>query len=70
MERDGIADLFTVVALAPQVGVEKPDPAIFRYALNQAGVPASRAIYVGNRLDTDIRPARVTGHAHRVDAAR
>jgi len=61
MARDGIADLFTVVALAPQVGVEKPDPGIFRYALHRAGVPAARAVYVGNRLDTDIRPARAIG---------
>ena len=61
MERDGIRNLFTVIALASQVGVEKPDPAIFSYALNEAGVPASRAIYVGNRLDTDIRPARSLG---------
>jgi putative hydrolase of the HAD superfamily len=58
MRRDGIAELFSVVALAAQVGVEKPDPDIFRYALDQAGVPAARAMYVGNRLDTDIRPAR------------
>jgi polyol permease family/HAD superfamily hydrolase (TIGR01549 family) len=61
MRRDGIADLFSVLALAPQVGVEKPDPAIFRYALDQAGVPAVRAMYVGNRLDSDIRPARALG---------
>jgi putative hydrolase of the HAD superfamily len=61
MARDGIADLFSVVALAPQVGVEKPNPGIFRHALDQAGVPASRAVYVGNRLDTDIRPARAIG---------
>ena len=61
MSRDGIADLFSVIALAPQVGVEKPDLGIFRYALDRAGVPASRTVYVGNRLDTDIRPARALG---------
>jgi polyol permease family/HAD superfamily hydrolase (TIGR01509 family) len=61
MRRDGIADLMTVVALAPQVGAEKPDPRIFRYALDQAGVPPSRAVSVGNWLDTDIRPARALG---------
>lgn len=61
MRRDGIADLMSVVALAPQVGAEKPDPQIFRYALDQAGVPPSRAVFIGNRLDTDIRPARALG---------
>lgn len=61
LRRDGVADLFEVVALAPVVGVEKPDPAIFRHALQDAGVSPARAVYVGNRLDTDIRPARAIG---------
>jgi FMN phosphatase YigB (HAD superfamily) len=34
---------------------EKPDVRIFRQALSQAGVPVGRAVYVGNRLDTDVR---------------
>ncbi len=61
MARDEIAQYVSVIALAQQVGAEKPDPAIFRYALNEARVPPSRAVFVGNRLDTDIRPARSLG---------
>jgi len=54
-------DLFQVIALADLVGVEKPNDKIFRYALDKAGVPASRAVHVGNRLDSDIRPAKGLG---------
>ncbi|MDP8970684.1 MAG: HAD family hydrolase [Actinomycetota bacterium] len=61
LERDGVRELFIVTALADQVGVEKPDPRIFEHALRQAGVSPERAVYVGNRLDTDIRPAQKLG---------
>ncbi|MGH3949495.1 MAG: RbtT/DalT/CsbX family MFS transporter [Pseudonocardiaceae bacterium] len=61
LEREGLRELFTVTALADEVGVEKPDPRIFRHALREAAVPAERTVYVGNRLDTDIRPAQALG---------
>ena len=61
LRRDGLHDLFNVIALADLVGVEKPDEKIFQYALDRAGVPASRAVHVGNRLDSDIRPAKRLG---------
>ncbi|HEY4008298.1 MAG TPA: RbtT/DalT/CsbX family MFS transporter [Pseudonocardia sp.] len=61
MARDDISQYLTVVALAPQVGFEKPDRRLFDHALREAGVPASRAVFVGNRLDTDVRPARAIG---------
>src|SRR5258708_4286490 len=52
--------LYTI-ALADFVGVEKPDERIFRYALKTAGVSPSRAVHVGNRLESDIRPAQRLG---------
>jgi polyol permease family len=61
LRRDGLHDLFDVIALAEIVGIEKPSEKIFQYALDQAGVPASRAVHVGNRLDSDIRPAKRLG---------
>jgi HAD superfamily hydrolase (TIGR01549 family) len=61
LRRDGLDDLFEVIALADLVGVEKPNDKIFQYALDKAGVPASRAVHVGNRLDSDIRPAKGLG---------
>ena len=61
LRRDGLHDLFDVIALADFVGVEKPDEKIFQYALDKIGVPASRAVHVGNRLESDIRPAKSLG---------
>ncbi len=61
LRRDGLYDLFDVIALADLVGIEKPNDKIFQYALDQSGVPASRAVHVGNRLDSDIRPAKRLG---------
>jgi putative hydrolase of the HAD superfamily len=61
LRRDGLQELFTVVALADLVGMEKPDERIFRYALEKAGVSPSRAVHVGNRLESDIRPAQKLG---------
>ncbi len=61
LRRDGLLELFDVVALAKAAGAMKPDPRIWRYALQQAGVSPDRAVHVGNRLDSDVRPAKALG---------
>jgi putative hydrolase of the HAD superfamily len=44
------------------VGVEKPDPAIFSFALDALGLPAStRIAYVGDTVTADVRGARAAG---------
>src|SRR5262249_24491866 len=43
------------------VGIEKPDPRIFRIALERLGVPPARALYVGDILSVDARGARAAG---------
>jgi FMN phosphatase YigB (HAD superfamily) len=42
-------------------GVEKPHPGIFRIALERLGVPAERALYVGDLRAVDGRGARGAG---------
>jgi FMN phosphatase YigB (HAD superfamily) len=61
LRRDGVADLIDVWGVSALVGIEKPDPELFGWALREAGVPAAHAVHVGNRLDTDVRPARALG---------
>jgi len=61
LERDGVSRFIDVWALSEDVGVEKPDPAIFEFALAQAHVSPKDAVHVGNRLDTDIRAAKSLG---------
>ena len=41
----------------------KPSPEFFGWALDQAGVHPEQAAHVGNRLDTDVRPAKALGLA-------
>lgn len=43
------------------VGASKPDPKMFRAALDRAGVEASAAVHVGDQLETDIDGARGAG---------
>ncbi|MBO0890257.1 MAG: HAD family hydrolase [Acidothermales bacterium] len=43
------------------VGVEKPDPGIFSLALDAVGVPAERAIMVGDYAYADVRGAEAAG---------
>jgi len=57
----GIAPYFDVVAIDEIVGVSKPDPAIFRWALEKAGCVPQQAIMIGDRADVDIAPARKLG---------
>jgi len=51
----------TVVLDSFVVGVEKPDPAIFHRALDVLGVPAERAIHVGDTGWADVAGARAAG---------
>jgi HAD superfamily hydrolase (TIGR01549 family) len=60
MARDGIDGFFELWTVSDEVGIDKPDPAIFRHALRQAG-PRARCAFVGDRLDNDIVPARRSG---------
>lgn len=61
LRRDGLADLFSVIALSDIVGVEKPNLRLYQYALEKTKVPASRTVHVGNRLDNDVHPAQRLG---------
>ena len=54
-------DYFDVIAASAELGVAKPDPAIFQNALKQAGCPAQNAVMVGDRLDNDVAPANRLG---------
>lgn len=61
LERDGVAPLVDVWGISALVGHEKPSPEFFHWALDRAGVDASEAVHIGNRLDTDVRPAHELG---------
>jgi putative hydrolase of the HAD superfamily len=59
----GLAPLFDALADSCRVGIFKPDPGIFRAALDQLGTgeATSDALMVGDSLDKDCAPARRLG---------
>ena len=61
LERFGLAGFFEVACFSSDVGFRKPDPRIFRTALDLLGVPAARAIFVGDEPQADIGGARDAG---------
>jgi putative hydrolase of the HAD superfamily len=50
-----------VVVDSGAVGVAKPDPAIFRFALEATGVDPGRAVHVGDTVGADVDGARAAG---------
>jgi putative hydrolase of the HAD superfamily len=56
-----IGHLFDISVISGIVGVEKPDPAIYRIALDKAAVDASRAVHIGDSVALDVEPARRVG---------
>ncbi|MST35102.1 HAD-IA family hydrolase, partial [Acidimicrobiaceae bacterium USS-CC1] len=65
-----VAATLAALALIPEgvpvldsatVGVAKPDPAIFALALARLGVPAARAVHVGDVPSADVVGARAAG---------
>jgi 2-haloalkanoic acid dehalogenase type II len=57
----GVAGRFEAVSASAVVGAGKPDPAIFRDALAQLGVPAARALHCGDHPEFDCAGARAAG---------
>ena len=62
LEHSGLRDLFAAVVSSAEAGAAKPDPAVFAVALERLGVPASRALHVGDG-DTDREGAAAAGIA-------
>jgi putative hydrolase of the HAD superfamily len=61
LESLGVTPYFEVRVISGVEGVEKPDPRIFRLALDRVGVEASVAAYVGDSVQFDVEPASVVG---------
>jgi putative hydrolase of the HAD superfamily len=61
LEEQGLADRLDAVVFSSDIGIRKPRPEIFRRALGDLGVPAERALFVGDRLVADVRGARDVG---------
>ena len=57
----GLSGTTDVEVISGEVGVGKPDPAVFTLACAQAGVDPAAAVHVGDRLETDAIAAAAAG---------
>jgi HAD superfamily hydrolase (TIGR01662 family) len=49
------------ILISAEVGVEKPSPGFFEKVSEAVGVKASDILYVGDRVDNDVLPAKASG---------
>lgn len=56
-----LAPLFDATVFSCDVGLAKPDPAIYRMALDRIGVTAGEAVFVGDGGSEELRGAREAG---------
>jgi putative hydrolase of the HAD superfamily len=61
LEREGLLEFFPVRVYSSSVRYRKPHPRIFQLALAQLGVPAHRALFIGDLLIADIAGAKRAG---------
>jgi len=63
VEAFGLTEQFDVIVFSGEVGFRKPQPEIFLHALAALGVAPENAMFVGDRLDTDVQGAAQVGMA-------
>jgi len=61
LERLGLDGVFRHVIISQEVGLHKPDPALYDYALAAAEVVPKESVMVGDRIDWDLVPAKRIG---------
>ena len=59
-----IRPFFGAIVDSVRVGCVKPDPRIFQSALDELGVRAADAVFVGDSLPRDMAGARAMGMRH------
>lgn len=61
IEQTGVARWFEFSLHAAEAGCRKSDPAIYRMALQRAGVAPARAVHIGDDPVQDVQGARLAG---------
>lgn len=61
MDKSGLNPYFSNVIISEDVGVNKPDSAIFEYALSKASAQKEESIMIGDSVEADIRGAQGYG---------
>jgi putative hydrolase of the HAD superfamily len=61
LHKVGLTDYFDPIIISGDHGFRKPDPRLFRFALDSMGIAAADSVYVGNDMYRDIYGAREVG---------
>lgn len=61
LERFGIARYFAFIFGSDDIGLSKPDPALYRLALEKCKAEPAKTVMIGDRLDNDVFPAKHCG---------
>jgi HAD superfamily hydrolase (TIGR01509 family) len=61
LEEAGILSLLDTVIESTRVGIEKPDPRIYRLAADRLGLAPEDIVMVGDNFERDVRPAKGIG---------
>lgn len=61
LHKVGLTEYFDPIVVSGDHGFRKPDPRLFQLALDGMGIPAEKALYVGNDMHRDIYGAREIG---------
>ncbi|MFQ5697388.1 MAG: HAD family hydrolase [Myxococcota bacterium] len=61
LERAGILEFISAAAWSANFGSRKPATSIIEHVLSKLGIPARRAVFVGDKIRTDIVGARSAG---------
>ena len=61
MARSPLRDAISGLVISQEVGVSKPDPRLFEYALERMGVARGEALMIGDGVNSDIRGANNAG---------
>lgn len=61
LKDDGLEKYFSSVAMSSVLGIRKPDPRIYHYATDTAGVKPENSVYVGDNINRDVVGTREAG---------
>lgn len=61
LAQSGLLPYFDLVVASQDLGIQKPDPRIFLFALDKLGVSSQEALFVGDLFDVDVLGAKAAG---------
>lgn len=61
LKKSGISHYFTQMITSESVGVKKPNPRVFNYALHKANATAEQSMMIGDSLEADVQGALNVG---------